>query len=56
MPGHVATVPRLVLTPLTTAQRRQLVDISRRIVTAAAPVQPWRVPTAETDADADGHG
>ena len=54
MPGHVATVRRLVLTPLTAAQRRQLRDITRRILTAAAPVQPWRSPAAESPTDADG--
>ena len=43
MPGHVATVRNLVLTPLTAAQHRQLRDITRRIL-AAGPVQAWRPP------------
>ena len=55
MPGHVATVRRTVLMPLTTAQRRQLHDITQRILSAAGPVQPWRAPTEETPADTDGH-
>ncbi|RBY81113.1 MarR family transcriptional regulator [Blastococcus sp. TF02-09] len=50
MPGHVATVRQLVLSPLTAAQRRQLVDISRRILTAAGPGEPWRA--GETSAEA----
>ena len=45
MPGHVATVRRLVLAPLTAAQHRQLRDITGRIV-AAGPAQPWRAPAA----------
>ncbi|MGY1740561.1 MULTISPECIES: MarR family winged helix-turn-helix transcriptional regulator [unclassified Blastococcus] len=55
-PGHVATVRQLVLTPLTAAQRQQLREMTRRILTAASPVQPWRAPGAETPADTDGHG
>ena len=43
-PGHVATVRRLVLDPLTKAQQRQLQDITRRILTAAGAGQPWRPP------------
>lgn len=41
-PGHVETVQRLVLTPLTPAQHGQLREITQRILTAAGPVQPWR--------------
>lgn len=44
MPGHVATVRRLVLQPLTKAQRRQLQDITRRILAATGEAQPWRPP------------
>lgn len=36
-PGHVQTVTRLVLAPLTKAQNAQLRDISRRIITAIRP-------------------
>jgi DNA-binding MarR family transcriptional regulator len=44
-PGHVATVRRLVLQPLTKAQQRQLQDITRRILSAAGAEQPWRPPS-----------
>lgn len=44
-PGHVATVRQLVLAPLTAAQRRQLRDITQRLLSAASPMQPWRAPT-----------
>jgi DNA-binding MarR family transcriptional regulator len=44
-PGHVDTVRRLVLQPLTKAQRRQLQDITRRILSAAGARQPWRPPS-----------
>jgi DNA-binding MarR family transcriptional regulator len=54
-PGHVAAVRQLVLDPLTAAQRRQLREISRRILTAAGPAQRWRSPTGEPSADPDGH-
>jgi DNA-binding MarR family transcriptional regulator len=53
-PGHVATVRRLVLTPLTADQRRQLRDITQRILIATGPGQPWRAPTTEPSADPDG--
>ena len=43
-PGHVATVRRLVLQPLTKAQHRQLRDITRRILSAADAGEPWRPP------------
>ncbi|CCH86889.1 transcriptional regulator, MarR-family [Modestobacter italicus] len=52
-PGHVATVRHLVLTPLTAAQRRQLRDITQRILGAAGPGQPWRAPTEEPPPDPD---
>ncbi|SDF00032.1 DNA-binding transcriptional regulator, MarR family [Blastococcus aurantiacus] len=55
MPGHVATVRRLVLTPLTAAQHQQLRDITQSILTAAGPGHPWRSPTADTPVDMDGH-
>lgn len=44
-PGHVATVRRLVLQPLTKAQQRQLQDITRRILSASGAGQPWRPPS-----------
>ncbi len=44
-PGHVATVRRLVLQPLTKAQQRQLQDINRRILSATGAGQPWRPPS-----------
>lgn len=43
-PGHVATVRRLVLEPLTAAQRRQLREITRRVLSAADAGRPWRPP------------
>jgi DNA-binding MarR family transcriptional regulator len=39
-PGHVETVRRLVFSPLTKSQARQLRDISRRIVRAIDPDDP----------------
>ena len=44
-PGHVATVRRLVLEPLTKTQQRQLQEITRRILSAAGAGQPWRPPS-----------
>jgi DNA-binding MarR family transcriptional regulator len=41
-PGHVATVNRLVLDPLTQAQTRQLRDISRRILRAIREEGGWQ--------------
>lgn len=41
-PGHVATVARLVLDPLTAAQRRQLREISGRIQRAIRAEEGWR--------------
>lgn len=43
-PGHVATVRRLVLRPLTTAQHRELQEVAARILAAAGAGQPWRPP------------
>lgn len=43
-PGHVATVRRLVLQPLTKAQQRQLNAITQAILTATGVGQPWRPP------------
>lgn len=43
-PGHVATVTRLVLDPLTSAQRRQLREISARIQQAIRAQEGWRPP------------
>lgn len=54
-PGHVETVRQLVLTPLTTAQKQQLRDITRAILDAAGPMQPWRSPVAQAPADPDSH-
>jgi len=41
-PGHVQTVNRLVLDALTTAQARQLREISRRITRAIRENEGWR--------------
>ncbi|MCA0143972.1 MarR family winged helix-turn-helix transcriptional regulator [Blastococcus sp. LR1] len=54
-PGHVAAVRQLVLAPLTAAQRRQLRDITQRIVGAAGSVQPWRSPAEQPPADTTEH-
>lgn len=43
-PGHAETVQRLVLAPLTAAQRRQLRDIARRIQHAIRGDEGWRPP------------
>ncbi|MBU4213578.1 MAG: MarR family transcriptional regulator [Actinobacteria bacterium] len=43
-PGHVRTVRRLVLDPLTQAQARQLREISRRIARAIGDDDGWRPP------------
>ncbi|CAH0158270.1 MULTISPECIES: MarR family transcriptional regulator [unclassified Microbacterium] len=40
-PGHVRTVRRLVLDPLTSAQRKQLLEISRRIQRAIRDASGW---------------
>ncbi|MCZ2805166.1 MarR family winged helix-turn-helix transcriptional regulator [Modestobacter sp. VKM Ac-2983] len=44
-PGHIATVRRLVLEPLTKTQQRQLQDITRRILSAAGAGRAWRPPS-----------
>ena len=41
-PGHVQAVRRLVLDPLTRAQRHQLLEISRRITHAIREDAGWR--------------
>ena len=41
-PGHVRTVNRLILAPLTQAQTRQLREISRRIMRAIRDDEGWR--------------
>ena len=41
-PGHVDTVNRLILDPLTKAQARQLRDIARRITGAIRETGEWR--------------
>ncbi|WP_129336277.1 MarR family winged helix-turn-helix transcriptional regulator [Cellulomonas endophytica] len=45
-PGHVRTVRRLVLDALTGPQRRQLQEISRRILRAVRDEEGWQPPTA----------
>ncbi|WP_382306183.1 MarR family winged helix-turn-helix transcriptional regulator [Herbiconiux sp. UC225_62] len=40
-PGHVETVHRLVLDPLTTAQKKQLREISRRILRSIRDDGEW---------------
>ncbi|WP_066460666.1 MarR family winged helix-turn-helix transcriptional regulator [Sanguibacter suarezii] len=44
-PGHVATVHRLVLDPLTKAQARQLREISRRITRSIRDEDGWHPAT-----------
>lgn len=41
-PGHVATVNRLILSPLTQPQTRQLREISRRIMRAIRDEDGWQ--------------
>jgi DNA-binding MarR family transcriptional regulator len=43
-PGHVATVSRLILDPLTVVQKRQLREITARIQHAIRDQQGWRPP------------
>lgn len=43
-PGHVATVRRLVLEPLTKAQHAHLRAITRRVLSAAGDGNSWRPP------------
>lgn len=45
-PGHEATVHQLVLDPLTQAQRRQLREISRRIMHAIRDEEGWQPPSS----------
>lgn len=45
-PAHVSTVRRLVLDPLTAAQRRQLREITARIQRAIRADEGWRPPQA----------
>ncbi len=49
-PGHVETVTRLVLEPLTAAQLRQLREISRRIQRAIREESGWHPPSTEEEA------
>ncbi|UFU02941.1 MarR family transcriptional regulator [Ruania suaedae] len=44
-PGHETAVRRLVLDPLTKAQRRQLREISARVLRAIRPEEGWVPPT-----------
>ncbi|WP_022884343.1 MarR family winged helix-turn-helix transcriptional regulator [Glaciibacter superstes] len=44
-PGHVHTVNRLVLEPLTSSQTRQLREISRRILRAIRDEEGWQPPS-----------
>ena len=44
-PGHVRTVRRLVMDPLTTAQTKHLMEISRRILSAIREDEGWRPAT-----------
>ncbi|GCD18693.1 MarR family transcriptional regulator [Cellulomonas algicola] len=50
-PGHVRTVHRLVLDPLTQAQARQLRDISRRITRAMRDDEGWTPSSARARPD-----
>ncbi|MEV4774648.1 MarR family winged helix-turn-helix transcriptional regulator [Microbacterium sp. LWH12-1.2] len=47
-PGHVQTVDQLVLNPLTTSQRRQLREISRRMLRAIRTEEGWQ-PTSSAE-------
>jgi len=49
-PGHVETVTRLVLEPLTSAQSRQLREISRRIQRAIRTEGGWHPPSGDKQA------
>jgi DNA-binding MarR family transcriptional regulator len=51
-PGHVKTVNRLILDPLTRAQMRQLLEISRRIMAAIRDEEGWR-PSRPDDRPSD---
>jgi DNA-binding MarR family transcriptional regulator len=45
-PGHERTVRRLVLDPLTSAQKRQLREASKRIIRAVRTDGEWHAPSA----------
>ncbi|WP_426182951.1 MarR family winged helix-turn-helix transcriptional regulator [Microbacterium sp. TWP3-1-2b2] len=47
-PGHVSTVRRLVIDPLTASQMKQLKEISRRILGAIREEAGWRPGTPTT--------
>jgi DNA-binding MarR family transcriptional regulator len=49
-PGHVQTVTRLILNPLTQAQTRQLRDISRRIMRAIRDEDRWQATSSSSRA------
>lgn len=56
-PGHVRTVRRLVLDPLTQAQARQLREISRRIMRSVRDDEGWTPSThGRTDGEAPPPG
>lgn len=50
-PGHVDTVQRLVLGPLSRAQARQLREINRRIMRSIREQEGWRPPADAAIAD-----
>jgi DNA-binding MarR family transcriptional regulator len=50
-PGHVHTVHRLVLDPLTQPQTRQLREISRRIMRAIRDEEGWQPPSDAARSD-----
>ena len=50
-PGHVDTVHRLVLDPLTRPQERQLREISRRVMRAIRDEEGWQPPSAAARSD-----
>lgn len=50
-PGHVRTVHRLVLDPLTQPQLRQLREISRRIMRAIRDEEGWQPPSDAARSD-----
>jgi DNA-binding MarR family transcriptional regulator len=50
-PGHVRTVHRLVLDPLTQPQLRQLREISRRIMRAIRDDEGWQPPSDAARSD-----
>ena len=47
-PEHVRIVNRLVLEPLTRQQKRQLLEINRRILRAIRVEEGWQPPTTAT--------